>query len=96
MSLRIIDERVLEKIRQLVRNLYERSKELVPKPADAEWLDNQEARLLLDVSPRTLQSYRDRGVLPYSQIGHKCYYKLSDIKQLLEKSRISNKHKNTK
>lgn len=88
MGLKIIDERVLEKIRQLVRRLYERSRELVPKPAHAEWLDNQEARLLLDVSPRTLQSYRDRGVLPYSQIGHKCYYKLSDIKQLLEKSRI--------
>ena len=30
-------------------------------------------------SKRTLQHYRDTGVLPFTQIGHKCYYKREDV-----------------
>ena len=89
MGLKIIDERVFEKMKQLIKMLHERSKNLVPKSAKGEWMDNQDVILLLDISGRTLQSYRDRGVLPYSQIGHKCYYKLADVQQLLEKSRMN-------
>lgn len=88
MGLKIIDERVFERMKQLIRMLHERSKNLVPKSAKGEWVDNQDVLLLLDISGRTLQAYRNRGVLPYSQIGHKCYYKLSDVQLLLEKSKI--------
>jgi DNA binding domain protein, excisionase family len=31
-----------------------------------------------------LQHYRDTGVLGFSQIGHKCYYKREDVEQLLQ------------
>jgi hypothetical protein len=40
-----------------------------------EWLDNQDVRLLLNISPRTLQTLWDNGSLAYSQINHKTYYK---------------------
>ncbi|KAA6331056.1 hypothetical protein EZS27_020296, partial [termite gut metagenome] len=43
---------------------------------------------LLQISPRTLQTYRDNGILPYSQIGRKCYYKTSDVEQLINQSQI--------
>jgi len=46
-------------------------------------LDNQEVCLMLQISKRTLQSYRDTGKIPFSIIGHKCYYKESDIAELL-------------
>ncbi|WP_278622493.1 helix-turn-helix domain-containing protein, partial [Prevotella denticola] len=38
---------------------------------------------LLNISKRTLQHYRDTGVLPFTQIGHKCYYKREDVERLL-------------
>ena len=40
-----------------------------------DWLHNGDVCKLLNISKRTLQHYRDTGVLPFSQIGHKCYYK---------------------
>jgi excisionase family DNA binding protein len=43
------------------------------------WLTSEEVCHLLAISKRTLQSYRDRGILPYAQIGRKIYYKASDI-----------------
>jgi hypothetical protein len=51
-----------------------------------EWLDNQDALMLLHISKRSLQHLRDSGSLPFSRIRGKFYYKTSDIKELLEKN----------
>jgi len=47
------------------------------------WLDNQDVCLILNISKRTLQTYRDNGTLPYSQVNHKIYYKPNDIELVL-------------
>jgi len=49
----------------------------------SEWLDNQDVCLLLNISPRTLQTFRDNGTLAYSQISHKTYYKPDDVKKIV-------------
>ena len=50
---------------------------------ESEWLDNQDVCILLNISPRTLQTLRDNGTLAYSQINHKTYYKPEDVKKAL-------------
>lgn len=55
---------------------------------DGEWLDNQDVCLLLQISKRTLQTYRNNGTLPYSMLNNKCYYKAADIAALLAKSQV--------
>ena len=49
------------------------------------WLDNQEVCVRLNISKRTLQTYRDNGTLPYSQINHKMYYKPEDVERVLNR-----------
>ncbi len=50
------------------------------------WLDTQEVCELLGVqSKRTIQSYRDSGLLPYSRIEHKIYYRPEDVQRMLER-----------
>jgi hypothetical protein len=49
------------------------------------WLDIQETCQLLKISKRTLQFYRDKGMLSFSQIQGKIYFKASDIELLLQK-----------
>lgn len=51
----------------------------------SKWLDNAEVCQLLDISKRTLQTYRDNGTLPYSQIKHKIFYKTTDVEKLLKR-----------
>ncbi len=36
--------------------------------------------------PRTLQDYRDKSIIPYTQIAGKILYRLSDINQLLQEN----------
>ena len=40
---------------------------------------------LLKVSRRTLQDYRNNGILPYTQVGGKILYRASDIEKTLMK-----------
>ena len=49
----------------------------------SKWLDNQDVCLLLNISPRTLQTLRDNGTLAYSQISHKTYYRPEDVGKIL-------------
>ena len=49
-------------------------------------LHNGDVCRILNISKRTLQHYRDMFVLPFIQIGHKCYYKREDVEALLAKS----------
>lgn len=51
-----------------------------------EWIDSQEVCLLLNISKRTLQNYRDTGKIPYSSVDGKMYYKYRDIMDILEKN----------
>lgn len=53
-----------------------------------DWLDNQDVCLLLNISSRTLQTYRDTGKIGFSRINHKMYYKASDVEELLTKNRV--------
>lgn len=49
----------------------------------SDWLDNQDVMQALHVSPRTLQTLRSNGLLPFSRIGNKLYYRRQDIIKIL-------------
>lgn len=47
------------------------------------WLDNQDVTMQLHISLRTLQELRSKGVIPYTKLGNKIYYRRADIDSLL-------------
>lgn len=50
------------------------------------WIDNQEACILMDISPSKLLTLRRNGAIPYSYIERKVYYKKEDVIKYMEKS----------
>jgi hypothetical protein len=48
-----------------------------------EWLDTRQICDRLKISIRTLNYYRVRMLVPYTRFGNKCYYKMSDIIEVL-------------
>ena len=65
--------------------------EVMPSAADfaqsekplEDWIDGQIVMQALHISPRTLQTLRSNGTLPYSRIGNKIYYLKKDILKIL-------------
>lgn len=49
-----------------------------------DWLDTPTVEDMLNISRRTLQTYRSRRVFPFLKIGNKLYYKRADIERYLE------------
>ena len=54
------------------------------RPKKMNWMDGADVCEKLGISKRTLQTYRDRGLLPYSQINHKIYYRTEDVEAFVE------------
>jgi len=48
------------------------------------WLDSQEVCLLLGISKRALQYYKDQKLLPFSCIHRKNYSQLENLKQQMD------------
>jgi hypothetical protein len=72
----------------LVNRLETLNKKLEEKQKSPEdiFLDNQEFIQLMNISKRTAQTWRDEGIISFSQIGSKIYYRMSDVEKLLEKN----------
>jgi hypothetical protein len=70
---------------------------LIDKPTDVtpleDWIDGQIVMQALHISPRTLQTLRTNGTLPFSRIGRKLFYKRSDILKILSDNYIMRKIK---
>ncbi len=48
-------------------------------------LDNAVFTQMFKISGRTAQNWRDEGLIAFSQVKGKIYYKLTDVKSFLEK-----------
>ena len=53
------------------------------------YLTGREVCERLFLSPRTLQDYRDKSIIPYTQIAGKILYRLSDINRILSESYVN-------
>lgn len=74
-------ERMLDGISRL-------TKESRPHLNGEKFLNNREVSKYLKVSIRTLQEWRNTGVIPYIQIKGKIIYRQSDIDRLLESNYV--------
>jgi hypothetical protein len=88
MEITAIETKTFEQMQQAFARFANQIKNLCNSKEDDKWLNNDDVCALLKISKRTLQNYRDTGILPFTQIGHKCYYKASDMEQLINQSQI--------
>lgn len=55
----------------------------IRKLTDDPFFSNDEFLSMMCISVRTAQLWRDRGIIGFSQVSGKIYYKMSDIQKLL-------------
>ena len=88
MQIILVDGKAWERHRSAFADFIYRIERLIGNPPETdewldEWLDNDAVCRRLNISPRTLQTLRDTGKIPFSMVGHKYYYKACDISELL-------------
>lgn len=87
MQIIAIDRKTFDTIEVRLKEFYKKVNELCQssKSHQMDWLDNADVCRILNISKRTLQTYRNLGILGYSRIDRKTYYKRNDVNKLLEK-----------
>lgn len=81
-----VEAQTFEKMLSKFEYFANRLEQVIQKNEDkkmSDWMDNQDVCLLLNISPRTLQTLRDNGTLAFSRISHKIYYKACDVLKLV-------------
>ena len=58
---------------------------------NSEWIENGELAEMLGLSKRQLQGYREHGVLGFSTIGRKIYYRRDEVARLIKNNTIKSK-----
>ncbi len=66
---------IMEKMEELTTLIKKHSEE----ETSSTWVSSSTVRKLLGVSQKTWQTYRDKGLIPFSQIGRKIYVKRADL-----------------
>ena len=82
-----IEKEAFEDFEAQFNHFVKKMKEIGNRGTDkrlGEWLDNQDVCQILRIKPRTLQTLRDNGILAYSQISHKTYYKPEDVQRIIK------------
>jgi len=70
---------LINSIKEIKSKLYEK-----PKSATDDFIENEGFLELMKISRRTAQTWRDEGIISFSQQGKKIYYRNSDIKIFLD------------
>ena len=77
---------VVSALRGVEKRIVEVAETHKPLFADELFLTGKEVCERLYISPRTLQDYRDRRTIPYTQFAGKILYKASDLEKMLEEN----------
>ena len=77
---------VLSAIHSVSRRIKEVAQTHKPLFGGEHFLTGKEVCERLYISPRTLQDYRDKKIIPYTQFAGKILYKVLDLERLLEKN----------
>jgi len=85
MTVITIESDAFNKIIDSIKKIEEHILKPQTKPLSEIWLDIPETLKMLHVSKRTLQNYRDTGVLSFSKKGGKIYFRESDLQAHLLK-----------
>ena len=79
-------KQLISGIREVSKRLREIAQTHRPLFGGEIYLTGREVCERLFVSPRTLQDYRDKGIIPYTQIAGKILYRLSDLQRILKEN----------
>ncbi|UNY98339.1 helix-turn-helix domain-containing protein [Zhouia spongiae] len=78
-DLRVFKEELIQELKELLMD---------KKPAGKQWLKSTDVMEQLQISPGTLQNFRQNGTIPYMKIGGLIYYDQDDIYRVMEKNRV--------
>lgn len=92
-NISMIAEERIQAIESTLESIMETLKSSAKNEIKDKWIESKKVREILGVSQKTWQTYRDKKLIPFSQIGHKIYVLEEDLFEFMNKYRIPSRNK---
>jgi len=84
----VIESEAFQELKRDIESIQKQVKEIGREKSREQYLTSDQVADFLKVSKRTLQSYRDRRLVQFIQIGSKILYKIDQIEEFLSRHKV--------
>jgi len=83
-SLAVVPQGFLEQMEADINELKDLLRTKNEEEINSQWVESVKVPKILGISRKTWQTYRDKRLIPFSQISSKIYVKRSDLENFME------------
>ena len=83
LSMIVVPSEFLQQVETDLQMLKELMRTKNEEEINSQWIESVKVPKILGISRKTWQTYRDKRLIPFSQIGAKIYVKRSDIQDFM-------------
>lgn len=87
----VVPQSFLDKIEEKIETLESILLDKSDKEIKSQWIESVKIPKLLGISQKTWQTYRDKRLIPFSQIGNKIYVNRADLDKFMQSHYIESK-----
>ena len=91
LQMAVVPQSFLDKIEEKMETLEAILKEKSESELNSQWIESVKIPKILGISQKTWQTYRDKRLIPFSQIGSKIFVKREDLENFMASHYIKSK-----
>lgn len=91
MDLALVPQDFLDKMEAVMNELKAILKEKNEEEINSQWIESVKIPKILGISQKTWQTYRDKRIIPFAQIGAKIFVKRADLEEFMQSHYIEAK-----
>lgn len=91
LQMAVVPQSFLDKLEEKIENLENILRDKSESEQNSQWIISTEIPKILGVSQKTWQTYRDKRLIPFSQIGSKIFVKREDLENFMNSHYIKSK-----
>lgn len=91
LQMAVVPQSFLNKLEEKMEALETILKEKSEQEINSQWINSTQVPKILGISQKTWQTYRDKRLIPFSQIGSKIFVKREDLENFMNSHYIPSK-----
>jgi hypothetical protein len=91
LSVMVVPSEFLQQVESDLQILKELMRTKNEEEINSQWIESVKVPKILGISRKTWQNYRDKRLIPFSQIGNKIYVKRADLEAFMNDHSITSK-----
>ena len=91
LQMAVVPQSFIDNVEQKLETLEKILRDKNEKEINSQWIESVKIPKILGISQKTWQTYRDKRLIPFSQIGSKIFVKRADLEKFMESHYIESK-----